>query len=119
MLVSKLFGKTLRDKPAEAELASHRLMLKAGMIYQAASGIYSYLPLAWRSIRKIEKIIREEMDKAGAIEMLMPVIQPADLWQESGRWEQFGPELVRFNDRHNLCISNYGLDDMIILFKAV
>ena len=101
MRVSRLFGKTLRDDPAEAELASHRLMLRAGMIYQVSSGIYSYMPLAWRSLRKIEQIIREEMDAAGGQEVRMPVIQPQELWDESGRSEIMGPLLFRLNDRRD------------------
>ena len=101
MRVSKLFGKTLRDDPSEAELISHKLMLKAGMIYQAAAGIYSYMPLAWRSLRKIEQIIREEMDAAGGQEVHMPVLQPRDLWQKSGRDEMMGPELFRVTDRRD------------------
>ena len=100
---SKAFSKTLRDEPAEAEIASHRLMLKAGMIYQVSSGVYSYLPLAWRSLRKIEQIIREEMDAAGGQEMRMSVLQPRELWQESGRYEAYGPDgeeiLFRLKDR--------------------
>ena len=96
---SKLFGKTLRDDPGEAELVSHRLMLKAGMIYQASSGIYSYLPLAWRSLRKIEEIIRQEMDAAGGQELHMSALQPRELWQESGRDELMGPDLFRLQDR--------------------
>ena len=98
---SKLFGKTLRNDPSEAELVSHRLMLKAGMIHQVASGIYSYLPLAWRSLRKIEQIIREEMDAAGGQELRMSVLQPRELWQESGRDEAMGPELFRLQDRRD------------------
>ena len=96
---SKLFGKTLRDDPGEAELVSHRLMLKAAMIYQASSGIYSYLPLAWRSLRKIEEIIRQEMDAAGGQELHMSALQPRELWQESGRDELMGPDLFRLQDR--------------------
>ena len=96
---SRLFGKTLRDDPAEAELASHRLMLKAGMIYQVSSGVYSYLPLAWRSLRKIEQIIREEMDAAGGQELRMSVLQPRELWQQSGRDEAYGPDMFRLEDR--------------------
>ena len=96
---SKLFGKTLREEPAEAELASHRLMLKAGMIYQVSSGVYSYLPLAWRSLRKIEHIIRDEMDAAGGQELRMSVLQPRELWQESGRDEALGAEMFRLEDR--------------------
>ena len=101
MRVSKLFGKTLREDPAEAELASHRLMLKAGMIYQAAAGIYSYLPLAWRSLRKIEQIIREEMDAAGAQELRLSVLQPQEFWDASSRTERMGPALFRLVDRRD------------------
>ena len=101
MRVSRLFGKTLRDDPAEAELVSHKLMLKAGMIYQAAAGIYGYMPLAWRSLKKIEQIIREEMDAAGGQEIHLPVLQPRDLWQMSGRDEMMGPELFRVTDRRD------------------
>ena len=99
MRVTQLFGKTLREDPAEAELASHRLMLKAGLIYQVASGVYSYLPLAWRSLRKIEQIIREEMDAVGGQELRLSVLQPRELWEESGRAEAYGPDLFTLSDR--------------------
>jgi len=92
---------TLKEAPAEAEVASHQLMTRAGMIRKLAGGIYTYMPLGLRVIRKIERIVREEMDAAGAIELLMPVVQPAELWQESGRWVQYGPELLRMKDRHD------------------
>lgn len=101
MTMSALYAPTLKEDPAEAELASHRLLLRAGMIRRTASGVYSYLPLAWRSIRKIEAIIREEMDAAGAQEMLCPILSPAELWEESGRWGLYGPELMRVTDRHD------------------
>ncbi len=91
---------TLKETPADAEIPSHRLMLRAGMIRRLASGLYTWLPLGLRVLRKVERIVREEMDRAGALELLMPVVQPAELWQESGRWEQYGPELLRFHDRH-------------------
>ena len=94
-----MFGKTLREEPADADLVSHRLMLKAGMIYQVSSGVYSYMPLAWRSLRRIEQIIREEMDAAGAQELRMPVLQPKELWDESGRYEAYGPDLFTLEDR--------------------
>jgi prolyl-tRNA synthetase len=97
--LSKLFGKTLRDDPQEAELACHRLMLRAGFIHQVSSGIFSYLPLAWRSLRKIEQIIREEMDAAGGQELRMTVLQPRELWQESGRDEDYGDGMFRLHDR--------------------
>ncbi len=99
MRLSKLFGKTLRDDPQEAELASHRLMLRAGFIHQVSSGLFSYLPLAWRSLRKIEQIIREEMDAAGGQELRMTVLQPRELWQESGRDEDYGDGMFRLEDR--------------------
>jgi prolyl-tRNA synthetase len=92
---------TLRDVPADAEVVSHQLMLRAGLIRRLAAGLYTWLPPGLRVLRKVEAIIREEMNRAGAIELLMPTVQPAELWQESGRWEQFGPELLRMNDRHD------------------
>ena len=106
MRISKLFGKTLREVPAEAETVSHQLLLKAGMIHQVAAGIYSYLPLAWRVLRKIENIIREEMDKAGGQELMMPVLQPLELWQETGRDQAFGKGLFTLSDRRDrkLCL---------------
>jgi prolyl-tRNA synthetase len=100
MRASGFFIATLKEAPADAEVASHRLMVRAGMIKKLAAGIYSYLPLGLRSIRRIEAIIREEMNRAGAIELLMPVVQPAELWMESGRWYKMGPELARLKDRH-------------------
>ncbi len=92
---------TLKEAPADAEIVSHRLMTRAGMIKKLAGGIYTYMPLGLRVIRRIEAVIRQEMDRAGAIELLMPVVQPAELWMESGRWEQYGPELMRVKDRHD------------------
>jgi prolyl-tRNA synthetase len=91
---------TMKETPAEAEIASHRLMLRAGMLKRLASGLYTWTPLGLRVLRRVEAIIREEMDAAGALELLMPAVQPAELWQESGRWEQYGPELLRLTDRH-------------------
>ncbi len=91
---------TLKETPADAEIISHQLMLRAGMLRKQAAGIYSWLPLGLRVLRKVEAIVREEMERAGALELLMPAVQPAELWQESGRWEQYGPELLRFHDRH-------------------
>ncbi|NJP36316.1 proline--tRNA ligase [Alkalicoccus luteus] len=91
---------TLRDNPSGADAVSHQLMLRAGMIRQSSAGVYSFLPLGWRVLRKVEQIVREEMDRAGAQEMIMPAIQPSELWKESGRWEDYGPELMRFKDRH-------------------
>ena len=101
MRMSRLFGKTQRNDPAEAELASHRLMLRAGMIYQASAGVYSYLPLAWRALRKIEQIIREEMDTAGGQEIRMSALQPQEIWDESGRSVIMGSELFRLRDRRD------------------
>ena len=100
MRVSRFFISTLKEAPAEAELASHQLMLRAGMIKRLAAGIYTWMPLGLRVLRKVEAIVREEMNRAGAIELLMPVVQPAELWQESGRWDKYGPELLRIKDRH-------------------
>ncbi len=99
MLYSRYFIPTIKETPSDAEVISHQLMLRAGMIRKLASGIYNYLPLGLRSIRKFENIVREEMDRADAIEMLMPSVQPAELWQESGRWAFYGKELLRFKDR--------------------
>ena len=100
MRTSQLLIPTLREDPGEAEVVSHRLMLRAGMIRKVAAGIYTYLPLGLRIIRKIERIIREEMDRAGAQEVLMPIASPAELWRETGRWDFYGKELLRFKDRH-------------------
>jgi prolyl-tRNA synthetase len=100
MRVSRFFLSTLKEAPAEAELASHRLMLRAGMIKRLAAGIYTWMPLGLRVLRKVEAVVREEMNRAGAIELLMPVVQPAELWQESGRWDKYGPDLLRIKDRH-------------------
>lgn len=98
---SQFFTPTLKEIPAEAEIISHQLMLRAGMIRKLAAGIYTYLPFGLRAIKKVENIVREEMDRAGAIEVLLPGVQPGDLWMESGRWDHYGPELLRFRDRHN------------------
>ncbi|MCX8016985.1 MAG: proline--tRNA ligase, partial [Rhodocyclaceae bacterium] len=100
MRASQFFIHTLKEAPADAEIVSHKLMMRAGMIKKLAGGIYAYLPMGLRVIRKIEAIIREEMDRAGAIELLMPIVQPAELWQETGRWDKMGPELLRVKDRH-------------------
>jgi prolyl-tRNA synthetase len=99
MRTSQYLLSTLKETPADAEVISHQLMLRAGMIRKLASGLYTWLPTGLRVLKKVENIVREEMNNAGAIEMCMPVVQPADLWQESGRWEQYGPELLRFVDR--------------------
>lgn len=100
MRASRFFISTLKEAPADAEIISHQLMLRAGMIRRLGSGIYNYLPIGLRVIRKVESIVREEMDRAGAIELLMPLVQPAELWQETGRWDKMGPELLRLKDRH-------------------
>ncbi|KND56271.1 Prolyl-tRNA synthetase [Candidatus Paraburkholderia kirkii] len=100
MKASRFFIGTLKEAPADAEIVSHKLMMRAGMIRRVAGGIYDYMPIGLRSVRKVEAIVREEMNRAGALELLMPAVQPAELWQESGRWEQYGPELLRFKDRH-------------------
>jgi prolyl-tRNA synthetase len=101
MRATRFLIATLKETPADAEVISHQLMLRAGMIRKLASGLYTWLPLGLRVLRKVERIIRQEMDKSGAQEVLMPVVQPSELWIESGRWEQYGPELLRINDRHD------------------
>ncbi len=101
MKASQFFISTLREAPADAEVVSHQLMTRAGMIKKLGAGIYSYMPMGLRVIRKIEAIVREEMNRAGAVELLMPVVQPAEYWQETGRWEKMGPELMRVKDRHD------------------
>lgn len=101
MRATSFFISTLKEAPADADVASQQFMIRAGMIKRLAAGIYTYMPMGLRSIRKTEQIIREEMERAGAIELLLPVVQPAELWQESGRWEKYGPELLRFKDRHD------------------
>ena len=100
MRTSQFLLSTLKETPSDAVVISHQLMLRAGMIRKLASGLYTWLPMGLRVLRKVEKVVREEMNAAGALEVLMPGIQPADLWQESGRWEQYGPELLRMKDRH-------------------
>ena len=100
MRASRFFISTLKEAPSDAEIVSHKLMLRAGMIKRLGSGIYTYMPMGLRVIRKVENIVREEMNSAGAIELLMPLVQPAELWQETGRWEKMGPELMRVKDRH-------------------
>lgn len=100
MKVSQMYAPTLREVPAEAEIPSHQLLLRAGFIRKSTNGMYTYLPLAWRVIKKIENIIREEMDNKGAQEIMMPIMQPAEIWQESGRWGVYGAEMVRVKDRH-------------------
>ena len=101
MRVSKMYSPTLREVPAEAEVVSHQLLLRAGFMRKSTGGMYSYLPLAWRVLKKIENIVREEMDASGAQEIMMPIMQPAEIWQESGRWGAYGAEMIRVKDRHN------------------
>jgi prolyl-tRNA synthetase len=98
--LSQLYAPTLKEDPVDAEIASHRLLIRAAMIRKVAQGVYSFLPLGMRVLRKIEQIVREEQDAIGAQEMLMSIIQPAELWHQSGRWDVYGPELMRFEDRH-------------------
>ncbi|WP_163468862.1 proline--tRNA ligase [Fusobacterium sp. IOR10] len=100
MRFSKYYVKTLKENPKEAEIESHKLLLRSGMIKKLASGVYSYLPLGYKTLRKVENIVREEMEKAGALELHMPVLQPAELWKESGRWDVMGEEMMRLKDRH-------------------
>src|SRR5450830_1885991 len=100
MRASRFFISTLKEAPSDAEIVSHKLMMRAGMIKRLGSGIYTYMPVGLRVIRKVEAIVREEMNRAGAIELLMPLVQPAELWQETGRWDKMGDELMRVKDRH-------------------
>ena len=99
MRSSRFFNATLKEAPSDAEVVSHKLMLRAGLIRRLTAGIYTWMPMGLRVLRRVEAIVREEMNRSGAIELLMPTVQPAELWQESGRWEQYGPELLRFKDR--------------------
>lgn len=101
MRAKQFFISTQKEAPADAEIVSQKLMLRAGMIRKLAAGVYNYMPMGLRSLKKIERIVREEMDRAGAIELLMPIVQPAELWQETGRWQKYGAELLRFKDRHD------------------
>ena len=100
MRLSQFPLSTLKETPSDAEVISHQLMLRAGMIRRLASGLYTWMPLGLKVLRKVESVVREEMNKAGGVELLMPTTQPSELWQESGRWEQYGPELMRLSDRH-------------------
>ena len=100
MRMSELYAPTLKEDPADAEIASHRLLLRAGFIRKTASGVYTFLPLGKKVLAKVENIVREEMDGIGAQEIMMPALQPAELWYESGRWNDYGPELMRLEDRH-------------------
>src|SRR6188508_3456749 len=101
MRLSRYFLPILRENPKEAEIVSHRLMLRAGMLRQEAAGIYAWLPIGFRVLKKIEQIVREEQDRAGAVELLMPTLQSADLWRQSGRYDAYGPEMLRIRDRHD------------------
>ncbi|MGZ6236864.1 MAG: proline--tRNA ligase, partial [Syntrophales bacterium] len=101
MRYSEMFLPTVREVPSDAEIISHQLMIRAGMIRKLTSGIYTYLPLGYLVIRKLEQIIREEMNRAGAQEVFMPTVQPRELWEESGRWSLYGKELLRFKDRND------------------
>ena len=101
MRMSKLYIPTLREMPAEAEIASHKLLLRSGMMRRLVSGVYSYLPMGYRVIRKVEQIVREEMDRAGSQELLMSAIQPKEIWEATGRWDNFGPEMFRLKDRND------------------
>src|ERR1043166_2784644 len=100
MRLSQYFLPLLRENPSEEQIVSHRLMLRAGMIRQSSAGIYSWLPLGFRVLQRVEQIVREEQDRSGAQEILMPTIQPAELWKESGRYDDYGKEMLRFNDGH-------------------
>ena len=100
MRTSQFFISTLKEAPSEAELLSHKLMLRAGLIRKLGSDLYTWMPLGLRVLRNVENIVREEMNRAGAVELLMPAIQPAELWQESGRWDEFGPQMLKIKDRH-------------------
>ncbi len=98
MRVSQFFISTLKEAPSEAEVVSHKLMLRSGLIKRLTSGVYTWMPLGLRVLRRVENIIRDEMNRSGAVELLMPAVQPAELWQESTRWDQYGPELLRIKD---------------------
>src|SRR5499426_4550955 len=100
MRLSRYFMPTLREAPADAQIVSHQLMLRAGLIRQEAAGIYAWLPIGLKVLKKIEQVVREEMNRAGAIEILMPTLQLADLWRETGRYDAYGPEMLRLKDRH-------------------
>ncbi len=121
MKLSKAIWKTLRENPSDAEIASHQLMMRAGLIHKSAGGIYSYLPFAYRSVRKIENIIREELDKVGCQEILMTVVTPGDLWKETKRWDQMGDQMLKFNDRagRDLCISPTNEEAVTDIFRNI
>src|SRR5689334_24259740 len=100
MRVSKFYLSTQKEAPAEADVTSQKLMLRAGLIKKLGSGLYTWMPLGLRTLRKVERIVREEMDRSGAVELVMPAVQPAELWQETGRWDKFGPQMLKIKDRH-------------------
>ena len=104
MKMSKMFVQTMREFPSDAEVTSHKMLARAGFIRKLTSGVYNYMPLMWRVLKKVENIVREEMDRAGAQELLMPFVQPKELWEESGRWEAYGKELMRVIDRHDKAV---------------
>ena len=116
MKASRFFVSTLKEAPADAEVVSHRLMTRAGMIKKLGAGIYTYMPMGLRVIRKVEAIVRQEMERAGAVELTMPVVQPAELWQETGRFEKMGPELLRIQDRHG-ATSSCGAGNQLQLLR--
>src|SRR6202000_838675 len=120
MRLSRFFLPVLKETPSEAQIVSHRYMLRAGMIRQEAAGIYAWLPLGFRVLKKVEKSVREEMDRAGAVELLMPTLQLADLWRESGRYDAYGPEMLRIKDRHEReLLDGRANEDMITeIFRA-
>ena len=120
MRMSKFYMPTLKENPAEAEIASHKLLLRSGMIRKSASGIYSYLPLGYRVVRKIENIVREEMDRFGAQEILMSAIQPKEIWEESKRWYTFGPEMFKVKDRNEreFCLGPTAEEYFTVLIKG-
>ena len=118
MKMSQLFVQTLRDDPSDAEVVSHKLLIRAGYIRKLTSGVYNYLPLMQRVLKKIENIVREEMDAKGAQELLMPFVQPEELWQESGRWDVYGKELMRLKDRHDRSMCLGPTHEEVITFVA-
>ena len=118
MKASQFFISTLKEAPADAEVMSHQLMLRAGFIKRLSAGIYSYMPMGLRVIRKVEAIVRDEMNRAGAVELLMPVVQPAELWQESGRFQKYGPELLRVRDRHECEFVLQPTSEEVITYSA-
>src|SRR5690554_1742266 len=121
MRLSKAAWQTYKEAPSDAEITSHQLLIRAGLIHKTASGIYSYLPMAVRSLRKIENIVREELDKIGAQEITMSFVTPGELWQESGRWETMGPEMLRLKDRkgNDFCLSPTNEETVTDIFRKL